>query len=236
MALFNFGQKPAKPAAPTQTTVPNPKALAEFAEMFKKLQEVNTAQQSSKPSLPNLDPKQLGELLSKTQMAPQISEAHIAAIQAGGPEALQTLNTLLNQTAQAAVLQSITAAQRLTQTGIDTALSASTTQLPQLVRDHLFQQSLAAALPNLQDPAVAPLVEVVRAGVAASNPTLTPEQLTEKAVQYFQGLSSVTAPQVSADQQTDEPAGTDYMALFNIAAPEAATNAAATQTAAPSQT
>jgi hypothetical protein len=123
---------------------------------------------------------------------------------------------MLNQTAQASTLQAVLAAQRMVEASNAQVSQNITGDLPQMFRDQMFQQQLMAAMPSLSNPAISPLVETVRAGIAANNPDLSPEQLTEQALKYFQEFASVAAPQQAASPNTEEVQETDFFALLDI--------------------
>ena len=195
-----------------------PAPLANFAGIYEALAKAQTAS-AGKGTMPTLDAKQLGEALAKQQIAPALNAEQMEAIKNGGDEALIALNQIMNQTAQSAVMQSILANQRMAEAANTVAQESVLNQLPQLIRDQQFQQQLFATMPNLNNPAVAPLVEQVRAGIAASNPNLTPEELTAQAQEFFSGLSSLVAPAPASTGGDEAPAEIDYFAHFGIQAP-----------------
>lgn len=198
-----------------------PAPLSNFAGIFEALAKAQTAG-AGKGVMPTLDQKQLGEALAKQQIAPAMNATQIEAIKNGGDEAVAAMTQLLNQTAQAAVMNSILANQRMAEAANTVAQESVLSQLPQLIRDQQFQQQLSAAMPNLNNPAVAPLVEQVRAGIAASNPNLTPQELTEQAQEFFSGLSSLVAPANASTGGEEAPEEIDYFAHFGIQVPDGA--------------
>lgn len=213
--LKGGAKKPAantKPVDGKTTTTP---PLGDFADMFKKLQEAQ-ATAAKKPQGLGLDPTKLAEAIGKAQIAPSITAEHIEAIQGGGEAALTALATLMNQTAQASTLQAVLAAQRMVEASNAQVAQNITGDLPQMLKDQMFQQQLLTAMPSLSNPAISPLVETVRAGIAANNPDLSPEQLTEQALKYFQEFTSVVAPQPAAGTDTEEAQETDFFALLDI--------------------
>jgi hypothetical protein len=210
-----------KPTAPAAKKDEAPAPLANFAGIYEALAKAQTAN-AGKGVMPTLDAKQLGEALAKQQIAPAMSAAQMEAIKNGGEEAVAAVAQIMNQTAQSSVMQSILATQRMAEAANTVAQESVLNQLPQLIRDQQFQQQLFATMPNLNNPAVAPLVEQVRAGIAASNPNLTPEQLTAQAQEFFTGLSSLVAPATASTGGDETPAETDYFAHFGIQLPEAA--------------
>ena len=226
--LFDKLKGGAKPAPKAPATKEGAAPLADFADMFKKLQEAQVAAGTKKATGP--DPKKLAEAISGARIAPQITAEQLAAITAGGEGALETFTTLLNQTAQASTLQAVLAAQRMLEVSQASTQQELAGALPQMVRDQQFQQQLLAAMPDLSNPAVSPLVEVVRSGIAASNPDATPEQLTQQALKYFQDFSGMVAPAPAAGStDADVAPETDFFALLGINPAQAAGNADAAE-------
>jgi len=219
-ALAQFFKQAAKPA-PAKTTTKTAEQpadpMAAFAGIWEALAKQQETAQKSPAGIPMLDAKQLAEALGKTRIAPQVTEAQSQAITTGGAEALQAVSELLNQTAQASTMQAILASQRMVAAASESTQNTIQSGLPAQLRDQLFQQQLSAKLPNLSNPAVAPMVEMVRAGLAANNPSLTPEALTEQAAQFFSEFSKGISGEVPAGAPAaDEVPEQNFFDIFGI--------------------
>ena len=225
MAAFNFFNKQAakpaaKSAAGAASTEPVADPMKAFEGMWAALAEQQKAAATNRPGIPMLDAAQLATALSKTRIAPQVKPEHLEAITSGGEGALAAMAEMLNQTAQASTAQAILASQRMVQAAVESTQQAFQADLPNQLRDQLFQQQLAAKLPNLSNPAVAPMVEMVRAGIAASNPSLTPEQLTEQAAQFFTEFSKGLPGAAASNAPTaEETPVTDWRSVFGLSDP-----------------
>lgn len=200
---------PAAPAAPA-----NP--LQDFAGMWGKLAEQQTAaSKAAESSSITLDPKQLAAAVSGQQFAPQVTAEQAAAlgIPAEGAPALQQL---LNANAQTVFTQAMVAASHMMNQALSKQQTALMGQLPDAVRNAQFNDQLQQVMPQVSNPALQPLVDVVRAGISANNPGMTPSQLAAETQKFFSGLSTVTTAAPAAAASTETNSGSnilDYLGL-----------------------
>ena len=219
VATPNAATQVAAPATATPATpAAEPAPLANFATLWEDAQKaVDASANKATPVVPALDAAKLQAALANRTFV-QVSPEHAAAITAGGEGAIAAVQALVNQAAQTAVSSSVLMATKLMETANANQQAVLQQTLPQQMRDQLFQQELLQAMPNLSNPAISPLVETVRAGLAATNPSATPAQLSEMAQAYFTDMVKVFSPQQQATVPEGMTAsgGTDFFKLFNI--------------------
>lgn len=209
--LFDRGAAPATPAAPAAAAVdpaiaaaaaaeagkPAAGSLESFQPMWAALDKSNAAPENQPLNL-GVDATKLGAALKDSNLVGAIDPALMAAVAAGGEGAVQAMQAIQNATARNVLIQSTTANSKLIEAAIAEATQRLEAKFDKSSTSRSAQEQILAALPGLNTPAAAPLVDTIRAGIIASEPTLSATQVADKVKQYFVALSGVVTPQSSA--------------------------------------
>lgn len=141
----------------------------------------------------NIDHAKVMESARKTNFA-QMTQEQASAIQAGGPEALKAMQQILNAAAQNVYGQGAIATSRM----VDQALAAQRKQFQDMLPGLITQQQARATIqetnPIFTNPALAPMVEGLRAQFQAKNPNATPAELATQVSDYFNAVGMQFAP------------------------------------------
>lgn len=173
--------------------------MAGFSGMWEALAKQREAQAAGTAQSVALTPEQVAQAAANANFAGNI-DPNLAAVALGGGEgAVQALAQIINQASRNAFAQAVAASSGIAERAASAQRQQIQGQLPTLVKDAQFQDQLLGAMPQLNNPTMQPMVEIIRAGIAANNPTFTPSQLAEKTREFLAGFASVTAPQ---QQQT----------------------------------
>lgn len=192
------GDVAAGAAAGANPTVPAD-PMAGFSGMWEALAKQREAQAAGTAQSVALTPEQVAQAAANANFAGNI-DPNLAAVALGGGEgAVQALAQIINQASRNAFAQAVAASSGIAERAASAQRQQIQGQLPTLVKDAQFQDQLLGAMPQLNNPTMQPMVEIIRAGIAANNPTFTPSQLAEKTREFLAGFASVTAPQ---QQQT----------------------------------
>lgn len=136
----------------------------------------------------NMDPAKLEEAVSRSDFLSQLPKDKLATAMQGvqNPDALMEI---MNGLAQRAFSMSLQMGTNMTE--------AAGKQLQTRFKDgfgDLYQQhSLKTMKPDnpiLQDPAVAPMLDMVREKIRSQNPGMSPDDIQAQAMQYFDKFSS----------------------------------------------
>ncbi len=241
--LFNTSTPipaPAAPAAPAQTptnpgnlpdnsgvgatTPPTPGAPTDPAaapakpdsplDQYKSLWDPVPTSENAAPVAQKLDPAKLQEIVAKADFTKAITPEMKAAISAGGEEAQAALMSALNEVTRQAVVQSTLAANKMTEQAVKDAIDSQTKSLPDLIRSQATTNSLYAANPIFSNPAVKPVIEAVKAQLAAKNPTATSDELTAMSQQFVEALGESISPKAAetVDPKADAMDWAKYLA------------------------
>jgi len=134
------------------------------------------------------------EAARRTDFKSSITQEQMQAIAKGGPEAVQAMLSAMENMSQLAYANAAVAATRIAEQGITKALSQAEGRLPGLIRNQQLSESLTAKNPALSNPAVAPLVEMVKSQFIQKNPTATTAEIQASVDSYFLKVGSAFNP------------------------------------------
>ena len=224
MSIFDsiFGKQPEPTPAPapaaTPTAAPASAAPTEPAaqpqedlgplDKFKGLWDTDqTGEQQQQQAPQELTMEALQTSLKDVNFASNITPDTLAAITAGGEDAVTAFATALNSVAKQSMAQSILIANKLANTNLDRARQEVAETLPQQIRTQNIQNSQT---PILQNPAIKPVAEAVMSQLAVKFPNATPAEINSMTVDYINATYSAlnpkdpTADQVPASEDWDK--------------------------------
>jgi len=175
--------------APEGTQTPD-SPLAQFSKMWEPVADA----EGNVKAPAQLDATKLQEIISKADFTSTIGTDNLARIAAGGEEAQAAFTESMNSVAQQVLIQATMAANKMQEQAIKTALDSQTASIPELIRTQNASNNLQAANPLFSNPAIKPIIDAVQVQLAATNPTATPQQLTEMAQNYVTVMGEAFNP------------------------------------------
>jgi len=167
------------------------------------------------PFFANIDQAKVFEAASKTNFM-QMTAEQKAAIEAGGPQAFQAMQQILNKAAQSVYGHSALATSKMVDKAVAAAREQMLKQLPALMTKHQATIALQQENPIFSNPALQPMVEAMRDRFAAKNPNATPAEIKQQVELYFTTVGAQFAPAPAVDPRAPAPQKqTDWDNWFN---------------------
>jgi len=180
---------------PPNTELPDPNKnpdgspkspMAEFHDLFK-LPVVDEKNPPKKSALDfDLDPQKMMEAAGKVDFASVLPAELMAKIKAGGEEAVAANILAMNLIAQKTYGQSAVAAAAITKEALKAARSEFASEIPAMLKALNLDAGLRDKNPLFEDPAVAPIIEGLKANILEKHPDATPQQLQQMAEKYVE--------------------------------------------------
>lgn len=227
--------KPAVPAATTPATPPVPdadaaakaKAAAEAKdaaeakatpklEDYAKIWEVPKAEGTVvDPTRINLDPAKLQQALQGKNLVGQIDPNVLATVLGDDKQAAATaLVSMLNNVAINLMTQNVSATKGMVETALGNYNNSVDSKVASITKSQAASNALFAEMPSLNNPAIAPMLEQIKAGLTVNNPTWTADQVAAETVKFFKALSSAVSPAPAAGAPAQQEAATDWSKFF----------------------
>lgn len=167
---------------------------------------------------PNVDPQKILEAAKTVDFSKVLDQESLAAVAAGGENAVAALVKVLNSHAQAVYGQAAVAADKIVTARLEAAQNGFQGNLPRLIRDQQAKQSLFEENPAFANPTVAPVVEAIADRLAVKYPKATPSELKAMAKEVLQGTAQTINPGYTPDNsrsrqapKDDSPNWADYL-------------------------
>jgi len=208
------------PAAGTQTEDQNKSPL----DAFSKLWEAPTNDKGevitpTNTPLFNVDSKSVMEAAQKIDFKSVANPDQLAKIVAGGQEGVAAMMEIMNTMSQHVYANAAVAATKIAESGITRALSQAEQRLPGKIRDQQITEGLASKNPALLDPAVRPMVDMMRAQFSQKYPNATAAELQSMAEDYLTKVGDVFNPakqvQAQKDQQRQNDQANEWDKFFD---------------------
>jgi len=203
-----FGPAPA-PAAPNQLskapdlatqqsaqTSPNGVIPAESPlEKFSKVWEPAAVDPNAPaPGSNAVTPEQLMEAAGKVDFAKILDPAALQAIAAGGEGATQAFVSSMQKMSQAVYGHSAYATTKIVEQAVSQAEDRFAAKLPGLINSQSSKNELLQQNAAFNNPAVAPIVQMIHAQIATKYPNATSNEITAMAKEMMQGAALVFNP------------------------------------------
>lgn len=194
--------------------------LDNFVDMFKlpvddKGNTVQNVDPMAGPLL-SVNPEKLREAAGKLNFSSNVAPELLAKAASGQDP--QAFMDVLNQVAQNGFLAAMQANAGVVETAFSKHTQRIDAALPGRIRDTQIKQSVPKHK-VLSHPAAAPMISSLKMSIAQTNPTLSPDRVTEMAENYVIAM----ATDINDTNQRDDPAnrkreteaaGIDWMALL----------------------
>lgn len=192
--------------------------LANFGDLWKADPNANQQTPSTNPAF-NLDHKQLWDASQKINFTQHIPEDLMTKAMSGDRAAF---GEVLNKVAQFGFANAASASGELVKQSLGSAqTSLEQTILPNALRNQEVSRALDQANPIFADPAVAPMLGMLKQQLQTKYPTASPEQIAKTATEYLTGMSQkITGVAPGQPQQTrsgyQQPVEQDWGKYFEI--------------------
>lgn len=157
-----------------------------------------------------IDQTKLQDIMSKVDFSSAVTPENLAAIQQGGEAGAAALINSLNSVAQQTLMQSIMVANKMTATEVQKAVNATKAQIPNLIKDQTTSNNLAEANPLFNNPAVAPMIDMVKSQLTVKYPDASATEITQKAQDYVKAFAESMNPISPPNSQQESNEGTDW--------------------------
>lgn len=180
----------------TVTTTEAKAPLADFAKLWE-----TPVGADGKPIVPatpepmfNVDNAALLAAAKQVDFSKAITPDMMAAITKGGPEAGNAFVQAMNAVAQLTYAQSARATTQLTEQAINRAREQFVQAMPEMVRNQSVNESLRQADPLFSNPAVQPLLDMVKSQLQLKHPNASVQEITTLSQSYLQQVVTAATP------------------------------------------
>ena len=136
------------------------------------------------------------EAAGKIDFSKVISQDDMAAITAGGEDAVKAFASAMNKMSQSVYAQSAYASTKLIERAIADAKSGFMKDLPTHIKRQNMSDSLLTENPAFRNPAVKPIISVLQSQIATKYPDATSTEVNQMVNNYLKDLGSAfTTPQ-----------------------------------------
>lgn len=199
------------PTVNPQTGLPEAKQEESPFAPYAKLWDTKNADGTDpKPADPlyKIDEAQIMGIASKTDFKSVATPEMMAVMAKGGEAGLSMMMEVMQKMSQLTYANAAVAATKIAESGITRALAAQEAKLPNLIRTQSVAESMAAKNPALRDPAVQPVVQLIREQMAQKYPNASQSELQTQAETYFLSLGTAFAPKPVVDPNAPVPGQT----------------------------
>jgi hypothetical protein len=189
----------------------NKSPMAEFHDLFK-VPVVDPKNPPKRSALDfDIDPQKMMEAAGKVDFASAIPAELLAKIKAGGEDAVTANILAMNIIAQKTYGQAAVAAAAITKESMKAARAEFASEIPAMLKALNLDAGLRDKNPLFEDPAVAPIIEGLKANILEKHPNATPQQLQSMAENYVEKFANSfskkpTAPKgKTGSRQAGEP-------------------------------
>lgn len=169
---------------------------------------------ANQPMFAGLDAAKLMEQASRIEFSKAVTPEMMAKINAGGPEAMQTMVEAMNKIGQTVYAQAAFATTKIVEKAATDQRSRFESDLPNMVKKFSVNENLVADNPILNSPAVAPLVDALRTVLIQKNPNASGAEIQSQVVDYFKALGQTFAIAPPTPKSKASAAETDWDAFM----------------------
>lgn len=171
--------------------------LAQYTDLWK----IDATKKPADEPLFNVDPTKLHEAAAQTDFTKVITPELRQKLAAGGDEAITASIEAMNKIAQANFAQSAFATTKIVEQVVDKLTAKHEAQIAEMLKQSKVSDSLNQNNPQLEHPAIAPLVNAMKQQFMEKYPNATPTQISEMTRDYFQVAAKVFTPESSTPVQ-----------------------------------
>lgn len=198
---------PTVPAASVAATAEQPQGLDKYKDLF----TPDPNAKSNEPTSPfaGVTPEAIQQIAGKTDFSKVVTPDMMAKISAGGQEAAQAMIEAMNAVAQMTYAQSAQASIKLAETAVSSQREELLAQLPTLIKQQTVTETLRTSNPIFNNPAAAPMLNMLKDNLQAKNPTASAAEIQQMAQEYLGTFAEAIKP-AQPQQQSQANKGTDF--------------------------
>lgn len=149
----------------------------------------------------NVSKEKMMESARKQDFKESVTAEQAAAIAAGGPEAVHTLMEIINTVSQNVYAQSAFTTTKLIENALDRSKFAKTDDIDSRIRSSSVSNSLREENPLFSNPAVAPMLDMVKSQMLVKFPQATTAEIADMSKNYLTAFAEA-ALQPAKDAET----------------------------------
>lgn len=158
-----------------------------------------------------VDPKALQEEVSKMNfLEGTMTKEDATAIVEGGEGALAAMAKVMNSAMQKVFMQNTLASRAIASKTLGNSLDHVDSRIAGMMRKDKINSTLAQANPALSHPAAAPMIEALIPKIEAKFPNASPEEIKDKATEYFLEFANQINPHKEDKKSTSQADEIDW--------------------------
>lgn len=151
----------------------------------------------------NFDPAKVQQLSQGMDFTRNlVTQDDLAKIVAGGPDAVNVLMQTMNKVGQNVFAQATLANAKIVQGSLDANATNLQAALPSMVKTHTMQEAIVNSNPVFNDPAVAPILDILKQQLVQAYPNATAQEIQAHANKAVLNLGKVVGAQDAQTTQT----------------------------------
>lgn len=168
--------------------------------------------ESNTPKPFTIDMAKLDANVAKADFTSGVTPEQLNAIKSGGDEALAAHVQMVNAVAQQAYKQALAASSKMIDAALTNERTYVTNNIPLHIKEQQLTESLKASNPALyQSPAIAPIVDAIKAQMLSKHPNLTTSELMEKTMKTLNAAGlAFNAPSAAQAAKLKETTSSDF--------------------------
>jgi hypothetical protein len=167
------------------------------------------------PVFANIDQAKVMESARKAQFLPQMTPEQKTLIEAGGPQAFQVMQQILQSAAANVYGNSALATSKMIDQALEVQRKRFEEMLPGMLTKHQVSSALQEDNPIFSNPQLAPMVEGVKTAILAKFPNATPSELKQQVATYFNTVGAQFAPKPAVSAASKQ-ADTDWEKFWQV--------------------
>lgn len=174
--------------------VTNPQEMGNL-DSFKDLwapQDPATVKQ--KEALFNIDPAKLAEAAKNNDFNSVVTKDQMAAISAGGESGQKAMLQIMNAMSQKGFSDSTLTTAKIVEAALQKQQESFMKELPNIIKNQNVSDNLRSANPVFNNPAVAPVLEMMKNQVALKFPNASASEQQTLALQYVEQFATAVNP------------------------------------------
>jgi len=213
-------QQQPNPAMDATKQEPDPAAAPDPMKAFEKLWEVKKPEEGAEPefnpsAIFNTDPEGMQKAVAGINFADMVTEDSLAAIQAGGPEALKAMVSMLNGTASKVMTMATTASAKMIEQGLTKASGALDGKINKQVKLNQVNSHMQELNPALSSPAAAPMVKALTTQFTNQYPLSSATEISAMVKDYMVGFADLAAGKKEPVQDPATAGQPDWETYFS---------------------
>jgi acylphosphatase len=188
--------------------------FAKFGKMWGAFAEKTSAAANGGQKI-ELPADKLKAVANQLNFTGAVTKEQLAAIANGGDEAVAAMLAIVNTAGQEGFQKSAQVSAKMLEDALKTQAESFKASLPDLIKEVQSGVSVSKAMPGLDDPALAPMVNMVRAGIQANNPGASADEVAVEVKEYFSNLAEVVSPRAGTEG-ADKEVQMDWNAYLDL--------------------